>query len=499
MKGCFCLTPEKALPTEDNTTTTTTSSPVAVSHTLLQVGRSAFLTMQRTPDSRQPSDAGRQQGLSALNNRLQQPLKTHSVEAALSEVNSGMLCKDLNELLGLASKTNTVIGFRPVSWAAKFYIEAGYPSKNFHIKTKSAKWGPQIGLLCPTTTETIDEAYAKRGNLFLTASRVNELLTKGCIRLESVKQNAENTNTRFDAAESFIFYANEPASEKASSSTGESPKVATTHQYQAVKRENTSGQNSSNALQDVLWDIKKFDPESNTANEYVQVLFCPIKNLPITADYDLLTYARPSAHQTDNNNQPLMAVWDFNSFIQTRKLLSANAKRNLSQSNTSITASTDPVKISHSEGDNLQPRTEDPHRGNVSPFTDQLIDSINLTLARGEGLDMVHHNIEAHNPFPNEDSCYPAIFCLPGEQPQTCSSDASMRLYKLNEPLGNLNENVGRWTGDRVVLIKTIGEMTNFRKVIEDHGYYMEVSPLFIGGGMASEPPKLRSSHSGMF
>lgn len=421
-----------------------------------------------------------------------------------------MLAQHLHAVLQIASETNTVIGFRPVSWAAKHYIEAGYPSKNFHIKTKSAQWGPQLGLLCPKATETIDEVHAIRGNLFLDHARISELLEKGCIRLEREKQNANNRTTGFDEAPSFIFYADEPAPEKTTSTSGANTQSATTHQYQAVKIENTAEKHQAEAPWNIRWDIKKLDPESETASTPVQVLYCPVKNLPITADYDLLTYARPIIHKNDTDNQPLMRLENLLTFTLTQQFLTSQSRINLSLSGVAHHESNDATKTSHSHqnhsaSNNILPATaEDPHRGNVSPFTNKLIDLINLTLTRGENLNMVHHNIEAHSPFAKENSCYPAIFCLPGEQPRAFSSDANRAMAFMNRPMRSSDEDTERWNGDRVVLINTMAEMTQLKDLLENNGYHLEVSPTFIGGGgmeglVLSKFSSIRSSHSGMF
>ncbi len=485
IKGCFGLSPEKPLQAEENPTR---PSEASGAHTLLQLAKRFHSTLE--PRNATVSSAMNSSEANTQSGSWVRPLKPISVETALSKSNSGMLAQHLNAVLQIASGTNTVIGFRPVSWAAKYYIEAGYPSKNFHIKTKSAKWGPQVGLLCPKATEKLDEAHAIKGNLFLSSGRIQELLENGCIRLERLKENAVNTKTRFETTNNFIFYADEPGPEKTASSSGTNVRAVTTHQYRAVKREVPSNPLQTEAHRDAVWDIKKFPPQSNTASEDITVLFCPNKNLPITADYDLLSYARPIAHKNDNNNQTRVPTGTLDTLVQSRRgLKSPGSSSGLA---------------GPSASSNTMPAMEDPDRGNISPFTNQLIDSINQTLARGEGLNMVHHNIEAGNPFANEASCYPAIFCLPGKKPEALSSISSLRtLSDMNHPFRGEGEDTDRWNGDRVVLIKNEGEMTHFKNVLKQHGYHLEVSPTFIGGGRASDDltqdaPRLRPSHSGM-
>ena len=55
-----------------------------------------------------------------------------------------------NHMLAFAAvaiNRKEIIMVRPVSIWAKSLIEAGYPTKGFHVKAKSSNWGPQCGLI----------------------------------------------------------------------------------------------------------------------------------------------------------------------------------------------------------------------------------------------------------------------------------------------------------------------------------------------------------------
>lgn len=72
---------------------------------------------------------------------------------------TNILKPHLLALQKLSETANCIIGIRPVDPMASLLIARGYPSKNLHIKGKSASWGPQAGLICT------DQKYSKLENL----------------------------------------------------------------------------------------------------------------------------------------------------------------------------------------------------------------------------------------------------------------------------------------------------------------------------------------------
>lgn len=64
-----------------------------------------------------------------------------------SHPENGMIRTDMEATLRVADRLNEVIAFRSTGPWAKRWIEAGYPTKNFHVKGKSSDWGPQAGLV----------------------------------------------------------------------------------------------------------------------------------------------------------------------------------------------------------------------------------------------------------------------------------------------------------------------------------------------------------------
>ncbi|WP_233203122.1 CyaA/EF/ExoY family adenylyl cyclase toxin [Chitinimonas sp. BJB300] len=70
----------------------------------------------------------------------------------------GILTHHLESLQQVAHTHNCIIGIRPVDKMATGLIEENHPTKGFHIKGKSASWGPQAGLIC------VDQRYSKLEN-----------------------------------------------------------------------------------------------------------------------------------------------------------------------------------------------------------------------------------------------------------------------------------------------------------------------------------------------
>lgn len=68
---------------------------------------------------------------------------------------TGIVASHLAPSQSVAKQHNCIIGIRPVETVATELIEEGHPTKDFHIKGKSADWGPQAGMIC------VDQAFSK--------------------------------------------------------------------------------------------------------------------------------------------------------------------------------------------------------------------------------------------------------------------------------------------------------------------------------------------------
>lgn len=121
---------------------------------------------------------------------------------------TGITAEHLAPLQALAKEQQLVISFRPVEATATGLISAGYPTKNFSIKGKSANWGPMAGfipvdqfysklcgqkhkteLMNKKVSECLQNSYAIADNLQITGSRIDELVHMGLLTRHQPDQN----------------------------------------------------------------------------------------------------------------------------------------------------------------------------------------------------------------------------------------------------------------------------------------------------------------------
>src|SRR5579863_428634 len=72
----------------------------------------------------------------------------------------GMTPADMQGTQLVADQRNEIIMFRDTGCWSRPYIAAGHPTKPFHVKGKSADWGPQAGLV-PLNSE-FSKAFAQK-------------------------------------------------------------------------------------------------------------------------------------------------------------------------------------------------------------------------------------------------------------------------------------------------------------------------------------------------
>ena len=59
----------------------------------------------------------------------------------------GMTHADMQAVARVAAQRNEIIMFRDTGCWSRPFIEAGHPTKPFHVKGKSSDWGPHAGLV----------------------------------------------------------------------------------------------------------------------------------------------------------------------------------------------------------------------------------------------------------------------------------------------------------------------------------------------------------------
>lgn len=282
----------------------------------------------------------------------------------------GIIPDHLIKLQEIAQKYNCIIGIRPVDPLATGLITAGHPTKNIHIKGKSASWGPQAGLICKdqsyskleTSPKKIQEfseqvrrcildGYVNTVSLAVTPIRLYDLMTIGVIH------TAESTT------KTPCVYSKSPSGKNYCFSTAKQPNghYAVSLDGQPIKVLATEADN-----------IKKM----------------------LTADYDLLCIG---PHISDFGKQDNIPVRDvshdiFLSRAKSYKDVPTSLEPYLSKDFFYASTSKD--------------------LGNISPRVRDLIPIINKKLVP-QGEDLIHHGEDAHNAFTDIKSNYPATFFLP--------------------------------------------------------------------------------------
>ena len=125
----------------------------------------------------------------------------------------------------------------------------------------------------------------------------------------------------------------------------------------------------------------------------VQILCSPQLNKPLTADYDLMIVA-PRTKDFGSQDIPHNPDVSAEAFAEKRPYL-------LRRGSTK--------EIIRRE---LLER-EDPRFGNNTPRVAALIPQINAALLCGEGREVVHHSMDATNPFSEMSANFPVTFFLP--------------------------------------------------------------------------------------
>lgn len=119
---------------------------------------------QLSIDTSQPSSTGAAASHASELDRL--------VDGIKDEV--GIVTQHLKVLRQFATDNSCIIGIRPVDKMATSLIAHGHPTKNLHIKGKSASWGPQAGMIC------VDQRFSKLENAQREAEKFTEK-TRQCI------------------------------------------------------------------------------------------------------------------------------------------------------------------------------------------------------------------------------------------------------------------------------------------------------------------------------
>lgn len=290
---------------------------------------------------------------------------------------TGIVPAHLIPLQKVASEHNCIIGVRPVDKLATALIEAGHPTKGFHIKGKSASWGPQAGFICVEqrfsklenasseriakfnlqTQACIAEGHAAAVPLEVSQSRLHDLFEQGLID----KLSPEN--------------AGGVSHLRASGPGGE-------HYAFEARRLPGSGE-------------ARYQISHHGAP--LQVLAPHAEARPFTADYDLMLIA---PHVSELGPEDNLQVPDVSHQVFRQRL---ENYRTLPEHQALRGDYDNPVSFY---------RKSDEETGNTSGRARRMIGVLNQALV-GDGEKVVHHATDSANPVTDPESNYPATFALP--------------------------------------------------------------------------------------
>lgn len=354
------------------------------------------------------------------------PLEKPSVESAIERVKgqTGIASGHLAPFQRLAAEHNTIIGVRAVEPVATGLIEAGHPTKDFHIKGKSADWGPQAGLICvdqalsklekfaennpqkiakanEQTTGSIQDGSAVSVPLTVSSNRLNDLLKLG--KIDQLQAETPHGVIRFSAQ-------------------------GPSHQMYAFEGKRQSPLDNNFQI--------------THQGKPVEVLAKTEGGKALTADYDLYLIG---PHLSDLGPQDKLPVPDIAHSVFKERI---DGYKQRSADPNQYEAPHELREDYESAGRFYQ--KEDSNIGNATSRIANMIPAINEALV-GNGEWVVHHNADSGSPATDVAANYPVTFFLPAK--------------------------LGRF--DEVSIINDGKEMAELIRTAKDNGYHMPLNPLW--------------------
>lgn len=327
---------------------------------------------------------------------------------------TGIVASHLVPLQNLAKAHNCIIGIRPVETVATGLIEEGHPTKDFHIKGKSANWGPQAGMIC------VNQAFSKlEGQVASDPARVHKLngQTRQCIedghavavplviskaRMATLLAGDFITDVqRADAEGNIKFGAKAPSGE-----------------FYAFEATPLPGRVNG------LYRISQ-------QGQPMEVLAKTPEGKALTADYDLHLIGPHISDLGAQDNLPVPGVahHQFKARIDGYIDRATDSRpRNLAPE----------LRRNYSRPESFY-RKEDPDIGNATGRIAAMIPVINAALV-GNGEKVVHHNADSGSLASDPSANYPATFFLPvrlGEFAEICVIENRQQMAELIQQAKN--------------------------------------------------------------
>ncbi|AJJ62231.1 CyaA/EF/ExoY family adenylyl cyclase toxin [Yersinia aldovae] len=336
-------------------------------------------------------------------------------QSELIKDKTGIVPAHLLRLQRAACELNCIIAIRPVDRLATELIEAGHPTKGFHIKGKSASWGGQAGFIC------VDQRFSKLENESdERIAKFNEQVRQCISDGDAVAVPLVVTQSRLQT----LLYSGA---------------------IDQIPLENPDGILSLQArgLSDksYAFEAKKLSGKGEVRYQIfhngksIEVLAPTINALPFTADYDLLMVA---PHISDLGSQDNLPVPDVAHHVFRRRIDKYSKRPDAPE-----------IRQDYDNPASFY-RKEDGEIGNASERVRQMIPYLNEAVV-GDGEKVIHHNVDSSSPASDPAANYPATFILPVR--------------------------IGRF--DELCVIENKDELREFVTEAKRHGYHMVMNPLW--------------------
>lgn len=290
---------------------------------------------------------------------------------------TGIVPAHLIPLQRVASEHNCIIGIRPVDKLATALIEAGHPTKGFHIKGKSASWGPQAGFIC------VEQRFSKLENASPERIAKFNLQTQACIAEgHAAAVPLEVSQSRLHALfEQGLIDKLSPENPRGVSHLRASGPGGERYAFEALR---LPGNGEARYL-------------ISHRGAPLEVLAPHAEARSFTADYDLMVIA---PHVSDLGPEDNLQVPDVSHQVFRQRL---ENYRTLPEHAALRQDYDDPASFY---------RKSDGEIGNASERARRMIGVLNQALV-GDGEKVVHHATDSANPVTDPESNYPATFALP--------------------------------------------------------------------------------------
>ncbi|WP_176083788.1 anthrax toxin-like adenylyl cyclase domain-containing protein [Martelella sp. HB161492] len=282
---------------------------------------------------------------------------------------SGISAEHLLAVHAVAVDRNTILAIRPVDKMAQELIAEGHPTKGFHVKGKSANWGPQCAFI--PVDQRLSKLNGDPGRVTAFSKKVADSLEKkeayavplviSRDRLESLSQSNLITfdGSRDDTA----------VLEISSRAPGGDVLHFTAHPQEGDQRQSV---------------------EIRLDGKPVEVLAPTPQSKGLTADYDLFAVAPHEADFGEADNVPNRDI-SYESYLHRR---GGEHKR--------LNTETPSQFYAH----------EDPEIGNASPRIREIIPVLNKAVGQ-EGQPVFHHNADSFSPAANDTDNFPLTYASP--------------------------------------------------------------------------------------